>query len=63
MKKTLYSLLVLVLINFNAFTQTQTISLQPSYTNQSFYSLENGEISNNLETHFQSWPHKIVYDH
>ena len=46
MKKTLYSFLIIVLINFNAFAQTQTISLQPSYTNQSFYSLENGEISN-----------------
>mgnify|MGYP001159667402 FL=1 len=46
MNKTLYSFLILILINFNVLAQTQTISLQPSYANQSFFSLENGEVAN-----------------
>ena len=50
MNKTIYSFLILTLINFNALAQTQTISLQPSYTNQSFFSLENGEVANLANT-------------
>ena len=50
MNKTIYSFLILALINFNALAQTQTISLQPSYTNQSFFSLENGEVANLANT-------------
>ena len=46
MNKTIYSFLILILINFNVLAQTQTISLQPSYANQSFFSLENGEVAN-----------------
>ena len=46
MNKTIYSFLILTLINFNVLAQTQTISLQPSYANQSFFSLENGEVAN-----------------
>ena len=50
MNKTIYSFLILTLINFNVLAQTQTISLQPSYTNQSFFSLENGEVANLANT-------------
>ena len=50
MNKTIYSFLILILINFNVLAQTQTISLQPSYTNQSFFSLENGEVANLANT-------------
>ena len=46
MNKILYSFLILILIDFNVLAQTQTISLQPSYANQSFFSLENGEVAN-----------------
>ena len=47
MNKKLYSLLVLTMIfTYNIYAQTQSISLQPSYTNQSFYSMENGEAAN-----------------
>ena len=35
-----------IILSFSLYSQNQSISLQPSYTNQSFYSLENGEISN-----------------
>ena len=35
-----------ILLSINLHSQNQLISLQPSYTNQSFYSLENGEVSN-----------------
>ena len=35
-----------IIFSFSLHSQNQSISLQPSYTNQSFYSLENGEISN-----------------
>ena len=37
---------LLLFISLNLFSQTQSISLLPSYTNQSFYSLENGEVAN-----------------
>ena len=37
---------LLLFISFNLFSQNQSISLLPSYTNQSFYSLENGEVAN-----------------
>ena len=50
MNKNIYSFLILTLINFNVLAQTQTISLQPSYTNQSFFSLENGEVANLANT-------------
>jgi len=52
MNKTIYSFLILTLINFNVLAQTQTISLQPSYTNQSFFSLENGEVANLANTNW-----------
>ncbi len=35
-----------IIFSFSLHSQNQSISLQPSYANQSFYSLENGEISN-----------------
>ena len=37
---------LLLFISLNLFSQNQSISLLPSYTNQSFYSLENGEVAN-----------------
>ena len=37
---------LLLFISLNLFSQNQSISLLPSYTNQSFYSLENGEVTN-----------------
>ena len=37
---------LLLFISLNIFSQNQSISLLPSYTNQSFYSLENGEVAN-----------------
>ena len=37
---------LLLFISLNLLSQNQSISLLPSYTNQSFYSLENGEVAN-----------------
>lgn len=37
---------LLLFISLNLFSQNQSISLLPSYTNQSFYSLKNGEVAN-----------------
>ena len=37
---------LLLFISLNLFSQNQSISLLPSYTNQSFYSLEYGEVTN-----------------
>ena len=35
-----------MIFTYSIYAQTQSISLQPSYTNQSFYSMENGEVAN-----------------
>ena len=50
MKK--YYLFIIIFLNSNldGISQTQTVNLQPSYTNQSFFSLENGEILNTFNT-------------
>ena len=45
MKKILTSILNLILI-FNLYGQNNQISLNPGYTNQSFYSMQNGEVLN-----------------
>ena len=37
---------IILLCNINALAQNESISIQPSYSNQSFYSMENGEASN-----------------
>ena len=46
MNKKLYSLVLTMIFTYSIYAQTQSISLQPSYTNQSFYSMENGEVAN-----------------
>ena len=46
MNKILLLLLSSILLSLNVFSQNQSVSLLPSYTNQSFFSLENGETSN-----------------
>ena len=46
MNKINFLSLFCIILSFSLYSQNQSISLQPSYTNQSFYSLENGEISN-----------------
>ena len=46
MNKILLLLLSSILLCFNIFSQNQSVSLLPSYTNQSFFSLENGETAN-----------------
>jgi hypothetical protein len=47
----LHSILIFTLIfSYNLLAQNETISLLPNYTNQSFYSMENGEIKSNDAT-------------
>ena len=50
MKK--FYLIIIILLNSNleGISQTQIVDLQPSYANQSFFSLENGEILNTFNT-------------
>ena len=48
--KTYLIIILIILFGYHINAQTQTVSLQPSYTNQSFYSMENGEIKNNDAT-------------
>jgi len=48
--KTYLIIILSVFFCINTIAQTQTVSLQPSYTNQSFYSMENGEILNQNAT-------------
>ena len=50
MKK--YYLIIIIFLNssLDVISQTQTVNLQPSYSNQSFFSLENGEVSNITNT-------------
>jgi len=50
MKKFYLIIIILLNSNFEGISQTQIVDLQPSYANQSFYSLENGEILNNFNT-------------
>ena len=51
MMKKIFSLLILfVAFSFKGFSQSHTVNLQPSYSNQSFFSLENGEVSNITNT-------------
>ncbi len=51
MNKNVQLLLVSIIIfSNNIFAQSETISLLPNYTNQSFYSMQNGEILNNDAT-------------
>ena len=40
-------LLITIIFSYNIFAQNENISLLPNYSNQSFYSMENGEIKNN----------------
>ena len=50
MKK--FYLIIIILLNSNleVISQTQIVDLLPSYANQSFFSLENGEILNTFNT-------------
>ena len=44
--KIIISYSLLLIFSFSAAAQSQTVSMQPSYSHQIFYSMENGEISN-----------------
>jgi len=53
--KTMLVLSMIIIGSFNVRAQGQifdVVSIGPGYTNQSFYSLANGEISNELNTNW-----------
>ena len=50
MKRFYFTIIILINFNLEGISQTQTVDLQPSYANQSFFSLENGEVSNIANT-------------
>lgn len=45
-----FLLAITIIFSNNIFAQSENISLLPNYSNQSFYSMENGEIKNNDAT-------------
>ena len=48
--KTYLIIILIILFGYHINAQTQTVSLLSNYSNQSFYSMENGEIQNNDAT-------------